>query len=583
VTAQVLPVPSPTAAFVALTGRVSAPEGVEAAGALDLGQVGAVRPRAAFRLRALAQRPLAGVQVQAFDASGRVLGEPVLTAADGRFRLPPLPGGTACVVRAGVRTAQGLAALEALVRVDDGGEPEVDLATTAVTARVLLELGLAVGDVRGPAFARAALAVRRGLDATWVARLGEPARLAAEVRRLEATDRDLALALREATTPAPSPQPPQVALTLPLPRITALPSAPPTPTPRPTWTPWAPRTPAPLEGTAGWARLRVLATPGGADMRGLAFTPEGALYLVDAGRHALRRFTPEGRLEDVVGGPEAGEAASVAGRDDARFRGPSDAVALDADTLIVADRDNHVLRRVRLEAGNLLDVTVLAGDGQPGFFEGRGEEARLDRPEALAFDGRRTIFVADGPRVLAVDVQTGEVAVHAGGDAPGVADGDARQARFRRPVGLAARWVGEHREVWVADAEAGNVRRIREAPGALGARVTTPVGPVEPVAVGTDPRVYGLVDDLPLERVRFRGPGRLAFGPTGDLFVADPGNAVVRWVRFEADVPMEVRTLGVGGGAGPIQASGLLSLAVHPAEGLLWVGLGGPPRLAVVE
>jgi hypothetical protein len=551
---------------------------------LDLGQLGAVRPRAAYGLRALAQRPLGGVQVQAFDASGRVLGEPVLTAADGRFRLPPLPVGTACVVRAGVRTAQGLAALEALVRVDDGGEPDVDLATTAVTARILLELGVAVGDVRGPAFARAALAVRRGLDATWVAQLGEPARLAAEVRRLEATDRDLALALREATTPVPSPQPPQVALTLPLPRITALPSAPPTPTPRPTWTPWAPRTPAPLEGTAGWARLRVLATPpASADMRGLAFTPEGALYVVDVGRHALRRFTPDGRLEDVVGGPEAGDMASVAGRDDARFRGPSDVVALDADTLVVADRDNHVLRRVRLAGGSVLDVTVLAGDGQPGFFEGRGEEARLDRPEALAFDGRRTLFVADGPRVLAVDVQTGEVAVHAGGDAPGVADGEAEQARFRRPAGLAARWVGEHREVWVADAEAGNVRCIREAPGVLGARVTTPVGPVEPVAVGTDPRVYGLVDALPLERVRFRGPGRLAFGPTGDMFVADPGNAVVRWVRFEADVPAEVRTLGVGGGTGPIQASGLLSLAVQPAEGRLWVGLGGPPRLAVVE
>ncbi|MEB3328896.1 MAG: hypothetical protein VKQ33_06655 [Candidatus Sericytochromatia bacterium] len=584
----VLPTAAPSAGptlapAVSLVGTVLAPEGVLAAGALELGRLGAVRPPTAYGLRALAQRPLGGVQVQAFDAAGQVLGEPALTGPDGRFRLPPLPAGTACVVRAGVRTAQGLAALEALARVDEGGEHQVDLATTAVTARALLQLGVAPEAVRGPAFARAALAVRRGLEAGWVAWLTEPTRLAAGVRRLEGADQDLALAMRELATPVPSPQPPQVALTLPLPRITALPSPTPTPTPRPTWTPWAQRTPVPLAGIAGWGRLRTVVTPGAATLQGLAFTPGGTLYVADAERHALRRLTPDARLEDLVGGPEAGDAAPLAGPDDARFRTPVDVVALDANTLVVADRDNHVLRRVQLEDGGVVAVTVLAGDGQAGFFEGRGAEARLGSPGALAFDGRHTVFVADGPRVLAVDVETGEVAAHAGGEA-GVADGDAAQARFRRPVGLAARWLGERREVWVADAEAGNLRCIREVPGEPGARVTTPVGPVEPGALGADPRVAGLADALPLDRVRFRGPGRLAFGPAGDLFVCDPGNDVVRWVRFEAEAPVEVRTLGLGAGrGGPVEAVGLLGLAVHPTEGRLWVTQAGPARLAVFE
>lgn len=578
----------PPTAPVVVVGSVRAPEGVAAAGAMNLAIVGAVRPPAAYGLRALEQRPLAGAQVQAFDAGGKPLGDPVLTGADGRFRLPGLGAGTGCVVRAGVRTAQGLAALEALVRVDDGGEHDLDLATTAVAARAQLDLGVTLTAVRAAAFAQAALGVRRALDRDMIASLTDPARLAAEVRRLEAGDPALAQAVRELTRPLPSPQPQEVALTAPQPMITALPTAPPAPTPRPTWAPWVGRTPTPLGGVAGWTRLRAVGQAMPAGPPALAFTPTGALYVVDPERHALRRLQPDGRLVGVVGGPEAGDAADVAGAEEARFRGLADVVALDADTLVVADRDNHVLRRIRLEDGAVQEVTVLAGDGQAGFFEGLGREARLNRPEALAFDGRRTLFVVDGTRVLAVDAETGEVTAHAGGTGAGVADGAAAEARFRRPAGLAARWVGDTREVWVADAEAGNLRVIREAPGGAGGQVSTPVGPVAPTATGTDPRVAGFADALPLDRVRFRGPGRLAFAPSGDLFVADPGNALVRWVRFEADAPVEVRTLGLGvgpaaGRLGPIEVAGLLGLAIHPGDGGVWVGQAGPPRLSVFE
>lgn len=69
------------------------------------------------------------------------------------------------------------------------------------------------------------------------------------------------------------------------------------------------------------------------------------------------------------------------------------ALSPDAERVVIADTNNHVLRELH---GDMRIVSTLAGvAGEAGSSDGRGAEARLARPRALAFVGEQ-LYVADG-------------------------------------------------------------------------------------------------------------------------------------------------------------------------------------------
>ena len=89
-------------------------------------------------------------------------------------------------------------------------------------------------------------------------------------------------------------------------------------------------------------------------------------------------------------------------------------LAVDDTTLYVADRGNHVVRRVDLAAAT---VSTLAGTaGAAGRIDATGAAARFDSPRALALssDGA-TLYVADTSTIRSVAVATGKVINVAGG------------------------------------------------------------------------------------------------------------------------------------------------------------------------
>jgi len=173
---------------------------------------------------------------------------------------------------------------------------------------------------------------------------------------------------------------------------------------------------------------------------------DGRIFILDSANHSLRVIDPEsGTIGNFAGGEQGHQNGAITR---ARFNNPF-AMAADArGNIFIADTDNHVIRRVNMNTGN---VTTIAGTpGRPGMRDDRNDRALFDSPMGIAVspDGR-TIFVADTGNHLIRVIRNNHVSTLAGtfteaaeagwgrGDTVpigGFADGES--AMFDQPMGL---------------------------------------------------------------------------------------------------------------------------------------------------
>ena len=164
-------------------------------------------------------------------------------------------------------------------------------------------------------------------------------------------------------------------------------------------------------------------------------------------------------------------------------------------------------------------VSTIAGDGSPLV---------LSDPCGIAVAADETIYVADAGesnRIRKISPD-GSVATLAGGS-EGFADGAGTSASFNTPSALA---LGPDGNLYVADSGNNRIRKI------------TPDGTVSTVAGnGT----AGYVDG-PAATAEFNGPIGLAVSSSGDIYVADTYNDVIRMITTAG----EVTTIAGGGTPG---------------------------------
>ena len=335
---------------------------------------------------------------------------------------------------------------------------------------------------------------------------------------------------------------------------------------------WAPQAPAPVgppPTALGWqAQIELLGGDGVAgnsagkaaqtrfsDPWGLAMGG-GLLFVADAGDNNRILYRGlDGAFQVLAGGTEGfadGQGAA------AKFNTPS-GIALDAQgNLYVADTGNHAIRRINAQG----QVITLAGDGTPGFADGKGAQARFNGPMgvAVAADGR--VYVADTwndrIRVIATD---GTVSTLAGGALPGWEDGQGAQARFDTPTDLK---FDSHGNLWVADLQ-NNALRTVSSTGMVSTRVGMPNadrvlwGPMT-LAITHDDVVYvgerlsGRVVQLSPhghivavagnDAQRFARPAGLALAPDGSLLLSDADayriHHLVPHIATSADAPPQL-------------------------------------------
>jgi DNA-binding beta-propeller fold protein YncE len=116
----------------------------------------------------------------------------------------------------------------------------------------------------------------------------------------------------------------------------------------------------------------------------------GLVYIADSDNNAVRTVTRAGALVSTLAGN--GEAGFVDGQGpNARSNGPHSVVVAANGDFIVSDQDNHSIRVLSPDGA----VRTLVGNGEAGFADGQGADARLSYPSGLAMDPEGNVLVAD--------------------------------------------------------------------------------------------------------------------------------------------------------------------------------------------
>lgn len=284
------------------------------------------------------------------------------------------------------------------------------------------------------------------------------------------------------------------------------------------------------------------------DPFGVAVAEDGTIYVSDAGEsNRIRKITREGVITTLAG---ANEGFADGPGSSASFNTPS-GLAIDNDgNVYVADTGNNRIRKVTPQG----EVTTIAGDGTAGYLDGPAMQARFNGPIGVAVDERGNVFVADtyNDRIRMISPE-GQVTTVAGGATPGYQDGDRNTSLFDTPCGIAVTPDGT---LIVADTGNDRLRRITTdgnvgtfAVYVNGEDLSSPIG----LAFTHDKYIY--VTELDRSRViqiapdgathvvagggpgfadgsdgaRFNQPAGIALNrKTGDLYVADEGNYLVR-------------------------------------------------------
>jgi DNA-binding beta-propeller fold protein YncE len=265
---------------------------------------------------------------------------------------------------------------------------------------------------------------------------------------------------------------------------------------------------------------------------GLVIGPDGALYFCDLDNQRIRRLDLRTRRTlTVAGNGQKGYSGDGAAATDASLNMPHEIQFDSVGHLYIAERDNHVIRKVDAKSGT---VSTFAGMGSPGFSGdgGLASNAQLRAPHSIAVDpSRRFLLICDigNHRIRRVEFATGLINTFGGtGDRRPTPDGAPLNGTpLNGPRTFAFDSAGD---LYLALREGNAIYRVDGKSRSL-----------HHVA-GTGEQGYS-GDGGPARLARLGGPKGLAWS-RDSLYVADTENHVIREIELKTGI---IRTvLGTG-------------------------------------
>lgn len=270
---------------------------------------------------------------------------------------------------------------------------------------------------------------------------------------------------------------------------------------------------------------------------GVVIGPDGALYFCDLDNQRIRRLDLKTRrTSDIAGNGQRAYAGDGGPAVDGSLNMPHELAFGAHRHLYIAERDNHVIRKIDGFTGLM---STLAGTGVAGFSGdgGPASRAQLRQPHSIAIgpDGRLLIGDVGNHRIRAVDLSTGTIET-IGGTGERLPTPDGAPVKGAPLNGPRTMVVSQDGTIYVALREGNALYRIAPKTGTL------------LHLAGTGEQGYS-GDGGPARLARLAGPKGLALSGRS-LYLADTESHTIRRVDLETGIITTV--LGTGArGDGP--------------------------------
>jgi sugar lactone lactonase YvrE len=307
---------------------------------------------------------------------------------------------------------------------------------------------------------------------------------------------------------------------------------------------------------------------------GLVLGPDGALYFCDLDNQRIRRLDLAAkRLTTIAGNGERGYRGDGGQAVDAALNMPHE-LRFDArGDLYIAERDNHVIRKVDMKTRV---ISTVAGTGVAGFGGdgGPGTKAQLRQPHSIIFDRTGDLLICDigNQRIRRLRTGTGIIETYAGtGEAKPTPDGaPVNGTPLKGPRTMA---MASNGDIYLALREGNAIYRIDPKTQTLH-RIA-----------GTGEQGYS-GDAGPALNAKLAGPKGLAYAAPGILYIADTENHVIRSLNLNTGIISTVLGTGVRGDGPDGNPLGCKLARPHGvlfANGLLYVSDSEAHRIRVLR
>ncbi len=247
----------------------------------------------------------------------------------------------------------------------------------------------------------------------------------------------------------------------------------------------------------------------------VAVDGSGNLYIADQLNNAVRKVASNGTITTIAGTTVAGYNGDNIAATTAQLNLPSGVAVDGSGNVYIADFGNQRIRKVSSTG----TITTIAGTGVAGFAgdNGAATAAQMSAPIAVALDKSGNLVICDqGNNRIRQVTSSGTISTIAGSGVAGSTgdNGSATAAQLANPSGVAVDGSGN---VYISDTVNQRVRKVS------GGNIFNAAG------IGT---AGFLGDGSAATKAELNGPFGLAVDASGNLYIADSRNQVVRKVSF---------------------------------------------------